>query len=229
MLGEHEHDVAAGIVITSEAGCEFGNLAGERLTASEMIRRTPIKTPTFVAAPKRLAALQAIVQPAGAPYDRLTDNQRYNLQMDYWGVKSYENDDAGDALDAGFARVHGALRRAHGRPQPSPFRASSSRDLRARKLWTRRSRLCGKRSLYEDPPEEWDETARLALSGIVVRHAELGISVPPDWLNRAIDWLRNEDIEWEEATARRLRRQKEIELLRRPDATSRSDQAAKGD
>ena len=29
--------------------------------------------------------------------------------MDYWGVKSYENDDAGDALDAGFDRVHGAL------------------------------------------------------------------------------------------------------------------------
>ncbi len=29
--------------------------------------------------------------------------------MDYWGVKSYENDDAGDALDAGFDRVHGEL------------------------------------------------------------------------------------------------------------------------
>ena len=56
-LGEHEHDVAAGIVITSEAGCEFGNLAGERLTPSEMIRRTPIKTPTFIAAPRRPAAL----------------------------------------------------------------------------------------------------------------------------------------------------------------------------
>ena len=57
-----EHDVAAGIVITSEAGCEFGNLAGEHLTASEMIRRTPIRTPTFVAAPKRLAALQALAR-----------------------------------------------------------------------------------------------------------------------------------------------------------------------
>ena len=29
--------------------------------------------------------------------------------MDYWGVKSYENDDTGDALDAGFDRVHGEL------------------------------------------------------------------------------------------------------------------------
>ena len=33
--------------------------------------------------------------------------------MGHWGVKSFENDDAADALDAGFDRVHGAhLRRA---------------------------------------------------------------------------------------------------------------------
>jgi len=29
--------------------------------------------------------------------------------MGYWGVKSYENDDADDALDAGFEEVHGGL------------------------------------------------------------------------------------------------------------------------
>jgi fructose-1,6-bisphosphatase/inositol monophosphatase family enzyme len=63
LLGEHEHDIAAGIVITSEAGCAFGNLAGESLTPAEMIRRTPIKTPTFVAAPERLIALQAMARP----------------------------------------------------------------------------------------------------------------------------------------------------------------------
>ncbi len=28
--------------------------------------------------------------------------------MGHWGVKSYEHDDAADALDAGFDRVHGA-------------------------------------------------------------------------------------------------------------------------
>ncbi len=28
--------------------------------------------------------------------------------MGHWGVRSYENDDAADALDAGFDRVHGA-------------------------------------------------------------------------------------------------------------------------
>jgi fructose-1,6-bisphosphatase/inositol monophosphatase family enzyme len=63
LLGEHEHDIAAGVVIAREAGCQFANLAGERLTASEMIRRTPIKTPTFVAPPQRLAALIAMARP----------------------------------------------------------------------------------------------------------------------------------------------------------------------
>ena len=29
--------------------------------------------------------------------------------MGHWGVKSYENDDADDALDAGFEEVHGDL------------------------------------------------------------------------------------------------------------------------
>ena len=39
------------------------------------------------------------------------------------------------------------------------------------------------------------------------------LPIPAVWLNRAIDWLENEDLDWEEATARRLRRQKEIRLL----------------
>lgn len=64
-LGEQEHDIAAGIVIASEAGCQFGNLAGERLSAAEMIRRTPITCPTFVAPPRRLAALMAMARPLG--------------------------------------------------------------------------------------------------------------------------------------------------------------------
>ena len=31
------------------------------------------------------------------------------------------------------------------------------------------------------PPETWDELARLALVGIVVRHAELGVPIPEPW------------------------------------------------
>ena len=74
---------------------------------------------------------------------------------------------------------------------------------------------CGIRSGERLPPEAWDDEARLALAGIVVRHAELKVPIPDEWRLRAIDWLENEEIEWHEATARRLRRQKEIDLLRR--------------
>jgi myo-inositol-1(or 4)-monophosphatase len=63
LLGEHEHDIAAGVVIAGEAGCRFGNIVGESLTAAEMIRRTPIQTPTFVATPRRLAALMSTAKP----------------------------------------------------------------------------------------------------------------------------------------------------------------------
>ncbi len=59
-LGEQAHDVAAGVVITSEAGCCFGTIDGERLTPIEMVRRTPIIVPTFVAPLRRLAALMAM-------------------------------------------------------------------------------------------------------------------------------------------------------------------------
>jgi len=57
LLGEHAHDIAAGVVLTSEAGCEFATINGERLSPAEMVRRTPIAVPTFVAPPRRLAAL----------------------------------------------------------------------------------------------------------------------------------------------------------------------------
>ena len=58
-LGEHPHDVAAGAVITSEAGCRFGTMDGRLLTPAEFVAETPIAVPTFVAPPHRLAALMA--------------------------------------------------------------------------------------------------------------------------------------------------------------------------
>jgi myo-inositol-1(or 4)-monophosphatase len=61
-LGEQAHDVAAGVLITSEAGCQFGTIRGERLSPAEMVRRTPIVVPTFVAPPRRLAALMAMAR-----------------------------------------------------------------------------------------------------------------------------------------------------------------------
>jgi fructose-1,6-bisphosphatase/inositol monophosphatase family enzyme len=56
-LGEATHDVAAGIVITTEAGCAIGTIDGRRLTPAEMVAETPVAVPTFIAPPRRLAAL----------------------------------------------------------------------------------------------------------------------------------------------------------------------------
>jgi fructose-1,6-bisphosphatase/inositol monophosphatase family enzyme len=57
MLGEHAHDIAAGIVIASEAGCCFATINGEMLSGAEFVKRTPVAIPTFIAPPRRLAAL----------------------------------------------------------------------------------------------------------------------------------------------------------------------------
>jgi fructose-1,6-bisphosphatase/inositol monophosphatase family enzyme len=59
LLGEHAHDVAAGVVIATEAGCQIATIDSERLTPTEMLRRTPIVVPTFIARPQRLDALLA--------------------------------------------------------------------------------------------------------------------------------------------------------------------------
>ncbi len=64
-LGEQAHDVAAGVVITSEAGCSYGTIQGERLSPAEMVRRTPVTVPTFIAPPRRLKALMAMARPLG--------------------------------------------------------------------------------------------------------------------------------------------------------------------
>ena len=61
-LGEAAHDIAAGVVISSEAGCVFGTIGGETLTPAEMVGRTPVATPTFVAPPRRLQALQRMAR-----------------------------------------------------------------------------------------------------------------------------------------------------------------------
>ncbi len=63
----------------------------------------------------------------------------------------------------------------------------------------------------------------MALAGIVVRHAELGVPIPEPWRIQTIAWLENEEIDWEEETARRLRRRKEIDLLNRVRQSSKSD------
>ncbi len=122
--------------------------------------------------------------------------------MGHWGVKSYENDEAHDALDAGFDRVHGA-RYDELMDDRNPLtyeqvqhRLADGRTLEASisALWDSVGR--------EIAPESWDDLSRLALAGIVVRHAELKVPIPDEWRQRAIDWLEREEIDWHEATAR---------------------------
>ncbi|WP_435009700.1 hypothetical protein P12x_000949 [Tundrisphaera lichenicola] len=131
--------------------------------------------------------------------------------MGHWGVRSYENDEAADALDAGFDRVHGAtyedLMDDRNPLTPEQVQAKLANS----------ETLAGAIAALEEtvglPVEEWDEVERLGFAGVVIRHAELGVPIPEIWRDRAIAWLSEEPIEWEEATARKLRRQKEIDLL----------------
>ncbi len=58
-LGEATHDVAAGSILVVEAGARFATIDGEHLTTAEFVTRTPVPRPTFVAPPRRLAALLA--------------------------------------------------------------------------------------------------------------------------------------------------------------------------
>jgi fructose-1,6-bisphosphatase/inositol monophosphatase family enzyme len=62
-LGEAAHDVAAGSLLCAEAGCQIATIDGQFLTPAEMVARTPVPRPTFIAPPRRLRALLASARP----------------------------------------------------------------------------------------------------------------------------------------------------------------------
>jgi len=134
--------------------------------------------------------------------------------MGYWGVKSYENDEAADALDIGFDRVYGPLYE-----ELMDDRNALTFEQVQQKLADSRTLEAAIAALQESlgadsEPDSWDDVGRLALIGIVVRHAELGVVIREPWLRQSIDWLQREEIDWDEVSARRIRRAKEIALLR---------------
>jgi hypothetical protein len=137
--------------------------------------------------------------------------------MGHWGVRSYENDDADDAIDAAMEAVHGAAYDdLMDDGNPLSFDQVQKRLADARTLAAAVKNLEEAVGTPLDGAEDaWDEVHRLALAGIVVRHAEFGVPIPAGLLGRAIAWLEVEDIEWDEATKRSLRREKEVALLRR--------------
>src|SRR5512135_2119067 len=98
--------------------------------------------------------------------------------MVHWGVKSYENDDAADALDAGFDRVHRALYEAlMDDRNPTPFEQVQERLANAETLAASVEAL---REVVGRSLEECDEVERLAFGGVIVRHAERGVPIPDD-------------------------------------------------
>lgn len=132
--------------------------------------------------------------------------------MGCWGLKSYENDDAHDALDGAFERVHGelydeltddanplSLDQVHQR-LANPETLAAALDLFEYEAGSNRAL--------------WDELDHLGYAGIVVRHAELGVAIPDDVRAAAIGFLESEEIDWDEPDARRRLRDKEIALLK---------------
>ena len=137
--------------------------------------------------------------------------------MGHWGVKSDENDAAADALDAGFARVHRALYdELMDDRSPLTFDQVQQRLANAETLGAALDALAEEVS---KPFERWDDAERLAYAGVVVRHAALGVAAPESVRLRALDCLEREAIDWEEATLRRLTRDREIALLRGMEAS----------
>lgn len=133
--------------------------------------------------------------------------------MGHWGVRSFENDDAADALDAGFDRVHGAAY-----DDLMDDRCPLIFDQVQQQLASAETLAAALDALHTsagvDFPE-YDDLQRLAFAGVVVRHAEFGVPIPEDVRRRALEWLEHEEVDWDEATVRRLRRDKEIALLRK--------------
>ena len=144
--------------------------------------------------------------------------------MGHWGIKSYEVDEAADALDDAFERIHGAdYIDLMADDNPATVEQIHQKLLNAKTLTAAVEAL---NVPLEQRVEDWDEIERLAFAGIVVRHAEFGVPIPADWRAKAIEALENESIDWEEATKRRLRKDKELELLR---STAPSSQGGRAD
>lgn len=131
--------------------------------------------------------------------------------MGHWGVRSYENDDADFAIDAGLERVHGDAY-VDLMDDGNPLTI----DQIQKKLASPATLDAALAYLYDELGalgDDWEDESRLAYCGVVVRHAELGVAIPEEVRLRALGWLRSEEIDWEEATIRRLRREREVELL----------------
>jgi len=133
--------------------------------------------------------------------------------MGYWGIKSYENDLAHDALDAGFDRIHGArYEELMDDRNPLPYEKVHEQLASPETL---SAALAALDELVEGPALEGDGEALLAWVGVVLRHVECRVPVPAVTIERAIQILENEDLEWPRPTERKLRLDKELAAFRK--------------
>lgn len=132
--------------------------------------------------------------------------------MGYWGLKSYENDDAHDALDGAFERVHGDLYDEL-TDDANPLTLDQVQERLASA-----ETLAAALDLFEDEAgsdrDQWDALDHLGYAGIVVRHAELGVVIPEDVRALALGFLETEALEWDDLANRQRVREKEIGLLK---------------
>jgi hypothetical protein len=134
--------------------------------------------------------------------------------MGHWGVRSFEVDEAAEVIDSAFDRVHGrAYDDLMSDRNPTPPEEIHRQLANPETLQAALSML---REEHGDDLDAWDDLARLALCGVVVLHAELGVPIPEDLRDRAASWLDAEELDWDPQPKRDARRRREIELLRRP-------------
>lgn len=133
--------------------------------------------------------------------------------MGHWGVRSYEVDEANDAIDAAMDRVHGeAYDDLMSDRNPMPVEQIHRQLANAETL---AAAIAAVEDDFGPDRNAWDEVARLAFCGVVVLHAELGVPVADELRTQAAAWLEAEELDWEPQPKRDARRRREIELLRR--------------
>lgn len=133
--------------------------------------------------------------------------------MGFWGIRSYENDLAADALDAGFDRVHGQrYEDLMDDRNPVPFEKVQEQLASEETL---KSALAALEEAIGELEEDDEDDPALAYAGVVVRHVECRVDVPEEIVRKAIEALENEDMEWPRPTERKLRIDKEIAILKK--------------
>lgn len=137
--------------------------------------------------------------------------------MGYWGVRSYEDDDADFAIDKGFERVH-ERRYLELMDDRNPLSYEQVQEKLADPATLAASLACLAEE-FEAAWDAWDEEQRISAIGVIVRHAECGVPIPAEWRDRAVAWLEGETVEWDEAEARDRRRKQEIEVLQQAKTT----------